>query len=187
MAKFIGKMKGLFIETDDVNINDIQNALNAQSAELGFSEEISTSIVEDVNIDTDNLISINLVYENNDLNDLESSIFKVDQIKNVLPENLPKEAKKESVIGMMGVSKLTVDTVLLDAEKRTSILNSALSKFTDETLNIFSDTEEKIAELEDTINSLRSTLTERKKLQEDQAELIEKEIDKINSIVNFIK
>lgn len=189
MSKFMGKVKGLFLETEDsiANVEDIESTLNAQSIELGLNMDLTSNVNDNVNIDTENLVTINSIYESNNLSDFESSIFKVEQIKNVLPENLPKESKKESVIGMMGVSKLTVDTCLIDAENRIGTLNGALCKFTEETVKIFDETENEIAELEDKVNSLRSMLTSRKKLQEDQAELIEKEIEKINSIVNFIK
>ncbi|MNI84955.1 hypothetical protein D3C73_1419040 [compost metagenome] len=74
-----------------------------------------------------------------------------------------------------------------DADKRSQILSGALQKFTDETVNIIEQGQGEIAELEEKINSINEKITARKKSQDDQEKVVTDEINKINSIVNFIK
>lgn len=184
MAKGNGfsKFTGLFVSKEDDNTS-LEELLNQSTLELGSV----TPTAEDVVTDVENLMTAESIYKENGLEDEIKSIFKVEEIKGVLPANLPTEAKKASVVGMMGVSELTVETVLEDAQKRILVLEGALQNFTSETIRVVEESEEQILELEEKINSLRGTITSRKKSQEDQATIINKETEKIKSIVDFIK
>lgn len=177
----LSKFKKLFIE-EEVNENDIEQYLN----EYQTKEKIVDDLLN-VNCNTECILNIESIYEMNDLVNFESSIFKIDDIRKVLPDSLPNEAKKESVLGMMQVTNLSLDSILEDAEKRKNILSSVNNKFLDDTNKIIEDSNSEIKELEDRINELKSTITNRKKSQEQQEEIIKSEIDKIDEIVNFIK
>lgn len=146
-------------------------------------------VSEDINVQTniENITQPDEIYLQNNLADKSKSIFKIEEIKSVLPETLPNQAKKDSVIGMMKVSNLALEEVLNDAEQRKVILNGTLQKFTDETISMVEGCETEIKELENRINSLREKITSRKKSQEDQEEIINNEIKKIQSIVEFIQ
>jgi hypothetical protein len=179
ILKNVGK---LFIETEE---RDSEEELIKQTNEI-------SSIVQEVNlpqanINTGVVVHIEDIYNENYLNDKTKSIFKVEEIKSVLPDTLPNETKKASVLGMMSVSGLTLESVLLDAENRIGILNSALQKFTETTVEIINDSQDQINKLEEMINDLKEKITVRKKEQETQEQIINQEKEKINNTVNFIK
>lgn len=181
MAKGIfGKIGGLFVETgedtESVDYSQLESLTNVSQ-----QNEIS------VNVNVTKTVSVEEIYAENELSDLSASILKVEEIKSVLPDNLPNDAKKSSVIGMMGVSHLKVEDVLIDADKRISTLNGALKQFTDETITEVTTNEDKIAELENQINELKEKNIERKKSQEDQELIVNTEVKKIQSIVTFVK
>ena len=139
------------------------------------------------NLDAAAVISIKDIYENAQLSDESKSIFKIEEIKNILPNTMDSVSKKNSVIGMMGVSNLKVEDVLTDAELRNKVLNTVLSNFTDETINIIQNGENEITNLKDQITNLEKMMEERKQMQTSQEKVINDEITKINNIVNFIK
>lgn len=180
----LSKFKKLFIEDETDALADVQEYLQSQG--LSSISEVQIPDVE-IKCNTSELISIETIYEENELVDYESSIYKVDQIRNVLPKDLPKEAKKESVLGMMKVTGLSLDVVLTDAEIRKNILTTVNEKFNNETNKIIENSTNEIAELEERINSLKSIITERKKTQEKQSEILSNEFDKIDEIIKFIK
>lgn len=167
---------------EGISEGNIEEILRQQTQELGG---VGTTL--DVNINVENVTSAEEIYGENELLDKTKSIFKAEEIKNVLPANLPNDAKKASVIGMLSVAQLTVDEILLDADKRIEVLNSALTKFTNETIETVESSEADIVQLEEQINVLREKINSRKKSQEDQETVINDEITKITNIVNFIK
>ncbi len=122
----LSKFKKLFIEDEADALADVQEYLQSQG--LQSTPEVQVSDIE-IKCDASELVSIATIYEENELVDYESSIYKVDQIRNVLPKDLPKEAKKESVLGMMQVTGLSLDIVLADAEIRKNILTTVDEKF----------------------------------------------------------
>lgn len=180
----LSKFKKLFIEDEADALADVQEYLQSQG--LQSTPEVQVSDIE-IKCDASELVSIATIYEENELVDYESSIYKVDQIRNVLPKDLPKEAKKESVLGMMQVTGLSLDIVLADAEIRKNILTTVDEKFNNETNKIIENSTNEIAELEERINTLKSIITERKKTQEQQSEILSNEFDKIDEIIKFIK
>lgn len=182
MAKISDKISGLFFQKEeDDDLGQFEGMLGNTS--INQYPDLSESVI----VDTNNISTAEAIYKENGIDDLSNSIFKVEEIKGALPTNLPNEIKKASVIGMMGVSKLAIETVLEDAEKRSQILSGALQKFTDETVNIIEQGQGEIAELEEKINSINEKITARKKNQDDQEKVVTDEISKITSIVNFIK
>lgn len=146
-------------------------------------------VPEDINVqaNTETVTQPDEIYLQNNLADKSKSIFKIEEIKSVLPETLPNQAKKESVLGMMKVSGLTLNEVLDDSNQRKAVLNGVLQKYTDETINIVESCEAEIKDLEGRINSLKEQITGRKKAQESQEEIITNEVNKVDSIVEFIE
>lgn len=142
--------------------------------------------LEDLSIDTSNLVTPDDVYLIANLTDLSKSIYKVDEIRKVLPSSMTEETKKQSVIGMMQVSNITVEEVISDANMRTEMLLATLQESTCETENIIADGEARIRQYEEEIKALSQTIEDRKKLQEEQNKIINKELETISKIKEFI-
>lgn len=155
---------------------------------LPINDYVYAEETPEVNIDinTNNTISIGDIYASAKVNDLAKSVYKVEEIKSVLPNTLPTVAKKESVLGMMKVSGITVDEVVIDADNRNKVLHSVLDKFTNDTVTLIEENSNEIKMLEDRINELKEGINSRKFEQGQQEKIIKDEYAKINSIIEFI-
>ena len=167
-----------------------------------FEEEVKSGGVEDIDmsqytnpvataqfkVDSSNNLSVEAIYNQAEpnLSDMEKSIFKIEEIRKVLPANLPNEAKKQSVLGMMAVTGLKLEDVIYDTDMRESELVGVLEAFTADTKSVILTCETSIAEHEAAINNLKEKMTLMNKIQEDQESIVENELLKIKAIKDFI-
>ncbi|GAU75776.1 hypothetical protein [Fusibacter sp. 3D3] len=134
------------------------------------------------------MLTIDEIYRNSHLEtDLKKSIFMADVYLKAIPENLPMDLKRETVLNIMNVSNISLDELLNDAYKRIDSLNTVLEETVSTTQEIFNRNDATIRELEKRIEDLKEINKSRKKFQEDQNTLIEYEIQKIINLVEFVK
>lgn len=172
----------------------IKDALVTENVVLGGPGSIPTQIlnyepkvvIPSIEIKTENVITIDEIYDAAGILDKEKSIYKVEEIKNALPDNLPRDSKKNSAIAMMAITKLTGEEAIVDADNRSDILIEALTQFTEETNRIKTIAQEQIAKLEAEIDELKQKISSRSLSQEQQQDLISSELEKIKAIKEFI-
>ena len=134
------------------------------------------------------LISIEEIYRNARLSsDMKKTIFMADVFLKALPENLPIDIKRESVLNILNVSNINFDEILTDAYQRIDSLNTILESTVQTTEDVIAKNETSINELENRILELRTLMDVRKKFEEDQNTMIEYEIQKVINIVEFVK
>ncbi len=168
----VGKEKELDEEQKKIDKNDIENKLDVL---IGSYEK-------------NKLLSIDDIYRNARLTlNAKKSIFMVDILTKTLPENLPSDIKRETVLSLMKVSELDKDSLLNDAYERIDSLNTVLEETVDTTENIIKKNSMTISELEKRIAELDSINDERHEFQKDQNTLVEYEIQKVINLVNFVK
>lgn len=133
-------------------------------------------------------LSIDEIYKNANLqNDTKKTIFMADVYLKALPENLPADIKRESVLNIMEATNISVDELLTDAYKRIDSLNTVVEENNKTTNTIISKNKSTIKDLEGRIKELKTLLEERKRFEQDQNTTIEFEVQKIINIVDFIK
>ena len=181
MKGFLNSIKNALIEEEDVNTINVGPAGRVN---VVTPVETYEQLIE---LDTANVLSIDTIYEPGSVTDKERSIYKVEEIRNILPDSLTKEAKKVSVVGMLSVSKITVEEVCLDADKRTELLLNTLEQFTQETVAIRQQAQLEIDELEAQVEAKKAEITARNLEQEKQSEIITTELEAIRTIHEFIK
>lgn len=134
------------------------------------------------------MLTIDEIYRNAQLDtDVKRTIFMADVYLKAIPENLPLDIKRETVLNIMKVSSIGLDDLLNDAYKRIDSLNTVLEETVATTQEVFSRNDATIRELEKRIEDLKEINKNRKKFQEDQNTMIEYEIQKIISLVEFVK
>lgn len=134
------------------------------------------------------LLSIDDIYRNARLTlDTKKSIFMVDILSKTLPENLPIDVKRETVLSLMNVSDLKKDNLLNDAYQRIDTLNTVLEETVETSEEIIEKNNKTIEELKKRIEELESINDDRLEFQQDQNTLIEYEIQKIINLVDFVK
>lgn len=181
---------GLVESTGDQRLQDawsedVRNAaLGTLVTDYGSStDEQEFSLDFEVN---ENFLTVEKIYEKAELSDMSGSIFKVEEFGKHLPDNLPSEVKRQSVVGILTASGLELVDLLQDAQNRTNALEgvSVLTVGTSKTT--VSEKEQEISDLSDKIDVLKQEIIDAKSTQEQQDILIHAEVSRINSIVKFV-
>lgn len=196
------------IETQVENIPDPEHVPDLRN--LDFQEQKTevqeiTKVKEEEPVSTPNEISDKLdliigAYEKNKMltideiyrsahldSEVKKTIFMTDVYLKAIPENLPLDIKRETVLNIMKVSNIGLDDLLNDAYKRIDSLNTVLEETVATTQEVFDRNDATIRELEKRIEDLKDVNRNRKKFQEDQNTMIEYEIQKIINLVEFVK
>lgn len=156
-------------------------------------EDTSLEIEDKLNVligayEKNKMLSIEDIYKNARLfGDSKRSIFIADIFLKTLPENLPVDIKRTSLLNILGVSNISIEELLTDAFQRIDSLNTVLENTVNTTEDIVKKNEMTIRELESRIEELKNITEIRRKFQEDQNTSIEYEIQRIINIVDFIK
>lgn len=164
------------VDTSKVNVEDIpKNISDKLDLIIGAYEK-------------NKLLTIEEIYRNAHLeSEVKKTIFMTDVYLKAIPENLPIDIKRETVLNIMNVSNISLDDLLNDAYRRIDSLNTVLEETVSTTQDVFNRNEATIRELEKRIEDLREINRTRKKFQEDQNTMIEYEIQKIINLVEFVK
>ncbi|BEP30440.1 hypothetical protein [Helicovermis profundi] len=183
------------IKDESIAEKELMRKLN----ELSETEKINDTTSEDIEIgdklneiigsyEKNKLVSIEEIYRNSRLSsDMKKTIFMADVFLKALPENLPVDIKRESVLNILNVSNINFDEILTDAYQRIDALNTVLETTVQSTEDVIAKNESSIRELESRIIELKNLMEVRKKFEEDQNTMIEYEIQKIINIVEFVK
>ena len=95
------------------------------------------------------------VYEANNLTDMSSSIFKVEEVASNLPDTLPTDTKRTTVVGILSSFKLSVVDVVDDGLTRINAINECLTSETRSLDYKINQNEEQIEELKKNISYLQ--------------------------------
>lgn len=172
----MGKLRNLFLEE-----------VNEPEQEMFYDEPCMTEVNIDVN--TDNVTQENLItdiYNQNELSDLSKSIFKVEELINSLPKEMPNETKRATVLSILSSFGLTVDEVVDDGENRKAIIASALTSIIDENTNVINDNNVDIEQKKLEIQNLEKDNSDRSNVIKDTEDKIELETKRIEELIKFI-
>lgn len=134
------------------------------------------------------LLTIEEIYRNSRMEtDTKKTIFMTDVFLQAIPTNLPLDVKRETVLNILKISGIELETLLSDAYKRIDSLNKVMEETISTSNDIYERNENTIRELERRIQDLRDINTARQDFQVDQNTMIEYEMQKIINLVEFVK
>lgn len=154
-----------------------------------FYNESYDDYADDVDVNTENVTQENLIsdiYSQNGLSDLSKSIFKIEELINSLPKEMPNETKKTTVLSMLSIFGLTVDEVITDGLDRCGIIESALSTITNENNNVISNNNANIEQKKLEIQELEKDNADRLMVIKNTEDKIESEVKRIEDLVKFV-
>lgn len=157
-------------------------------AEVSY-DELYDTYLEDISVNTENVTQDNLIndiYNQNDLSDLSKSIFKVEELINSLPKEMPNETKKATVLSMLSIFGLTLDEVIEDGQNRCSTINIALSSIESENNDVIQSNIANIEQKKLEIQSLEKDNADRYSIIKETADKIEAEAKRIEELVKFV-
>lgn len=134
-----------------------------------------------------NFMSVQQIYNNLNMEkEGINTIYIIDNFSKALPENLPTEVKKQSVLGLISASDMKLETLTQDGEKRLSELMKFMDGFSQKTEKVISESKLEIKKLEQQINKFKKIIKDREKLQEEQKATVNYEIERVQNIMDFI-
>lgn len=171
----MGRFKNFFVEEVKAEVPEYNDEL--------YMEET----VVDVNTDSvsqENLVSD--IYNQNNLSDLSKSIFKVEELINSLPKEMPNDTKKVTVLSILGSFGLTVDEVIADGISRKDMLNAALDEIATDNENVISSNNINIEVKKQEIQELEKDNANRESVIKNTEDKIEVETKRISDLIAFI-
>jgi hypothetical protein len=180
------------IYTNDVNIQEeiqpknIEEHNNKVEPQYSESQNDNNKTSDKADIKQNNKLTIQEIYssygvENSDVN----TIFMLGNFIDAIPESLPSEVRKKSVISIVGSSNSDLSKLLADGEKRLDVLKQFSNDCYDSTTDAIEEYKKKITELKKIISSYEEQIRTNQTLLKEQNNIIKFEIDKIESVINF--
>lgn len=172
----MGFLKKLLVE-------EIPEEIPVYDEELYMEEE---TVVE---VNTDSVSQDNLVvdiYNQNNLSDLSKSIFKVEELINSLPKEMPSDTKKATVLSILGSFGLTVNEVVADGISRKDMLNAALDEITTDNENVIAENNTNIEFKKQEIQKLEKDNADRESVIKNTEDKIKIETKRISDLIVFI-
>ncbi|MFL0245434.1 hypothetical protein [Candidatus Clostridium stratigraminis] len=189
----------LFEKDDDeaVNKNEEQeiNSVSINENELEKSSDYQLEIKEIENNNTmaqkkkhERNMTINEIYsiynlENSNIN----TIFMLGNFINALPENLPFEIKKKTVMNIISASNTDLNKLMSDGEKRINVLKQFSDDFYSTIEGDISNLHTEIKKLSELIDKHKEQINIRTNMLEEQNHAIKYEAQKINGIIDFFR
>ncbi len=173
--------KKLFFTTDNEESTVGKPKYVAQPG-IEQEEEFDTS-----QFNLNNVVPILDIYTKENIQDLTRSIFKVEEIKEIVPVELASDIKKKTVLGMLTVSGFNVSDLLTDASLRLTVIESAKNAFNEKADDSIREDELTIITLEEEIDRIKQNINTTKINRETQNSIIDVEVTRINNIIKFIE
>lgn len=171
----MGRLKDLFIERipDEKDYDEHENDIAEEVVTVNIDNVTHTDFIADV-------------YDQNELSDQSKSIFKVEEIINTLPKEMPNDTKRIAVIGILTTFGLTLDQVIADGEHRKSIIMAAADEIKTQNESVINENNIVIEEKKHEIETLEADISNRKNVISDINVKTTYEIEHIDSLIGFI-
>lgn len=184
------------------NLEEIVEIVAAETEKPHFAEhmkqaevhtEVKTSLKQEDSEDPvaivrkKKLLKIEEIYKNYDIySDGINSLSIVESFQRALPDYLPTDVKRQSILNIIASSNVKVDSLVKDGNDKLNCLREFSKSFSDESTNVVLNFENEIKKLNEKINGYKTAIDSMKKLQSEQDFTVKYEIDKINNILHFI-
>lgn len=161
-----------------------------ENPDYSMDATLTTSYAEpnvDVNVENvsnDNLV--NDIYSANNLGDLSKSIFKVDELINNLPKEMPTETKKATVLGILTSFGLTVEEVVNDGLSRINYLSASMNEIINKNTSEIDSSNSLIEDHKKEIEELSKYIADLTVANKNCENTIESEVDKISNLIKFV-
>lgn len=179
------------IKFDEVSNNE-NTIVNVTANDHKEEVKVIEPFIEEKSPETENnmkyakKMTIDEIYS---LHGLENSnintVFMLQNLINALPQNLPKDIVKQSVINIIDASKMDLNKLLSDGDQRLKLLDDVIDCYYKQTNNNITKYKEEIAKLSSLINDYQEQIKINENMLEEQIYEIKYESQKIGEIINF--
>ena len=145
---------------------------------------------ESIEVDTSGVTENNLIgdiYESNGLTNLSKTVFKVEELINSLPKEMPDTTKRDSVLQILNSFGISVDEIESDANNRISIIKASVNKIVSDCNYAIDSNSEAIEQKKVEIQNLEKDNSDLSSIIKNNNEKSTIEIDRIEKLIDFIK
>jgi hypothetical protein len=115
-----------------------------------------------------------------------NSLFIVESFLKALPDYLPVDVKRQSVLNIISSSGMSIDNLTKDGSDRLRCLNDFSKTFSYEVKSNIREYEEEIKKLSEKIDMYNQKIDYIKKLEVEQDAVVDYETKRVNNILRFI-
>lgn len=133
------------------------------------------------------LLKIEEIYKNYDIKtEGINSLTIIERFKRALPDYLPTDVKKESILNIITSSDVKVENLIIDGSNKLKCLNTFSETSNNELKMVVSELEKEINKLTEKISNYNTAIDYITKLHKEQDFIVKYEIERINDILQFI-
>ena len=156
----------------DVKNNNVNNAVECDPIEI---------------INKRKLLYIEDIYMNYDIKtEGINSLSIIENFKRALPDYLPADVKRQSILNIIASSYVNIDSLINDGKGKLECLDDFLNSSTSESDLLISDFEKGIDNLNEKINNYKICIDNIKKMHKEQEYIVKYEIERLNDILEFV-
>ena len=145
------------------------------------------SIIE-INNDYQKNVTISEIYSLYGLKNVNvNTVFMLQDFVDALPNNLPQEVIKQSVMGIIKASNINVNELISDGEQRLKALETVRSDYDKQTNKSVNEYKNEIDKLTSLINDYKNQIKIKENILDEQTNLVKYETQKIGSIIEFFR
>lgn len=181
--KGLGERLGLWERTGPAPSYDAE-ALDADYEHMDFGDSEPVKVVTG---SADAVDFVGQTYHDNGIDDLARSIFKVEEIRNTLPNTLPSEVRRQTVVGILTSFGLSVEEVLDDAHKRVQVLAEVCKQTCEAEKAAEDQLNAEIEELRLQITEKQQQMQNHQQNQTEVADICGKETERVNELCTFLE
>lgn len=169
------------IEAKDIIKDEVQ-----VSPQYSETHDEKKEIINQVEIKKNSKLTVQEIYslygiENTNVN----TVFMLGDFINALPESLPVEVRRKSIVSIINSSNMNLDKLLSDGKKRLEVLDNFSGKYYSSTIDTTEEYKKKIEELRKLIGTYEEQIRINETLLKEQSNIVKYESDKINNIIGF--
>ncbi|MDP4146446.1 MAG: hypothetical protein Q8936_18510 [Bacillota bacterium] len=171
---------------DEIESKNIEEDSNNTEYQYSEAHEVEIEVPEKVNCKPKSKLPIEDIYslyniENSNIN----TIFMAGNFINAIPESLPHEVRKKSVISIINSSNIDFNHIISDGEKRLEVLEKFSDQCYNETVSTIKEHKVEIEKLKKLISEHEEKIQMNEILLKEQINIVKYEAEKINNIINF--
>lgn len=166
-----------------IKTSDYNEKIEAPESILKENHSISTSDIE-----YENKMALNEIYSLYNLKDSNiNTVYMLQNLINALPQDLPKDVVKQSVINIINASNIDLNELISDGEQRQSVLVKVMDGYNSEINNRIEEYKEEITKLSKLISNCQEQIKNKENMLEEQIHIIKYEAQKIDGIIDFFR
>jgi predicted phage tail protein len=116
-----------------------------------------------------------------------STVYLIENFIKALPNNLPADIKRQSIINLISASQLDITSLLKDGSRRLDVLNNYINDFSNNVAETILSNEKQIRKLNERIAYHNRIIEDKQNMRDAQKSEVAFEIQKIANIIDFIE